>query len=183
MLRHPLGVVSALLTEAHAEGQLGNESAALLTVRHARAILDDVSPKRRKVKRAECAGVAGQYSSRVHNFRAAERNLLRAVELARDVDDSRQVCLWTVRRAENLLRQGALPETERVLSEAHELYARYGIGGMERAKLWRVSATFALATGRLDEADRWTARAREFASSHRLDHQLLRLQTLVPRAE
>jgi hypothetical protein len=179
MLRHPGGVASTLLTEAHAEGQWGNESAALMATRLARTILDDVTPGYRRIKRAECAGVVGQRYSHVHNFEAAERNLVRAFHLAQDVDDRRQVCLWAVRRAENFLRQGDLGATERALSEAHDWYRRCLIAGMERTVLWHVTASFMVATDHLDEASRWATRAKEFALAHRLDSQLARLAPLI----
>lgn len=178
-LRHPLGVVSTLLTEAHAEGQLGHEVEALFAVRRARIFLDDVTPRHRKVKRAECAGVAGQYGSRVRNFGGAERSLLRALHLAQDLDDRRQVCLWAVRQAENFLRRRDLAAAERALSEAHECYRRFAIGGMERSALWYVTASFSIAIGRLDEAHRWATHAIEFAVSHRIDHQVVRFRSLM----
>jgi tetratricopeptide (TPR) repeat protein len=182
-LRHPLGVVSTLLTEAHAQGQLGREVESISAVRHARTILDDVTPRRRQGKRAECAGVAGQYGSRVHNFGGAERSLTRALELAQDQGDQRQICLWTVRRAENFLRQRDLAATERALWDAHDCYNRLAIGGMERSALWYISTSFAIATGRLDEAHRWVSHATAFAAAHGIDHQIARFQSLLAKIQ
>jgi tetratricopeptide (TPR) repeat protein len=179
-LKHWDGVVSTLLTEAHAEGQLGNEIAALSGTREARVLLDDnVAPRYRGMKRAECAGVVGQRYSHLQNFDAAEHNLLRALQLAQEVDDRRQVCLWAVRRAENFLRQQNFFSTERTLVEAHDWFERLGVGGMERTVLWRVTAGFSVATGQLDDAVRWTRHVEAFALAHGLDSQVARLAWLT----
>jgi tetratricopeptide (TPR) repeat protein len=178
-LRHPVGVVSTHLTEAHAESQLGNEYGALLTVRNGRHILDNAAPRFRAIKRAECTGVAGQRLSHLQNFEAAESHLARALQLAQDVDDPRQVCLWAIRRAQNFLNQRNFAAAERSLSAARDWFERLSVGGMERLVLWRVTAGFLVATGERDEAVQWTNRAKEFALTHGLDYELVRLAPLI----
>ena len=182
-LRDPVAVTSTLITESHAESQLGHELAALGVARHAAARLENASPSRRRLLRLELHGVFGQRYARLRRFPAAERNLLNALRAAENVGDAVMISRAVMRRAENFTGQQNLSAAEHTLSEAHEIGERHPVRGPETPVLWRITAAFMVSAGRWDEAARWTRRARDFALQHRLTNELKRLQPMIAAIE
>lgn len=178
-LRDPVAVTSTLITESHAESQLGQEVAALDIARQAAGRLENASPARRRLLRLELLGVFGQRYARLRRFPAAERNLLNALHMAEDAGDAVMICRAVMRRAENFMGERNLSAAERALCQAHEIGERYPVRGPETPVLWRITAGFMVSAGRWDEAARWTQRAKNFALDHRLGNELKRLQSMI----
>jgi hypothetical protein len=184
-IRHPEGSASALLVEANLRGQIDDTQErrrSYVAARNALVRLDDAGRgPRRGMQRAIYIGTLGQRMSLLGQTRQAARRLRMAHQLCEAASSRTWAAIWEVRLGQNALTAGDRPAAERFMASALEAAEAMTPSGY--ASLVRGMSELSLATGRLDEAERWIVCARTVGEKLGMGHQVLLADRLMARLE
>lgn len=172
-IQHPEGAASALLVEAHLRGQLDDPSESrnsFIAARNALVRLDSAGRTARTgVQRANYIGTLGQRQSRLGQTKPAARRLLTAFRLCEAASSQTWAAIWALRAGQNALTAGDVSSAERFMTRA--LASAVALTPSGYAALTRGMSEFYLATGQLDEAERWIHRALAVGERLAMAHQ------------
>lgn len=184
-IRHPEGVASALLVEAHLRGQIDapeERRRSFVAARNGLVRLDDAGrAARRGVQRAAHVGTLGHRQSQLGQTKPAARRLLTAYQLCEAASSPTWAAIWAIRVGQNALTAGERTLAERFMTLA--LAAADTLTPSGYAALTRGMAEFYLATAQLDEAERWILRARAVGEDLAMGHQRNLADQLLTRLE
>ncbi len=184
-LRHPEGCASALLVEAHLRGQIDDPDEnrrSFIAARNALVRLDDAGrTARHGIQRAGHIGTLGHRQSQLGQTRPAARRLLTAYRLCEAASSRTWAAIWAIRAGQNALAAGEQTSAERFMALA--LAAADTLTPSGYAALTRGMGEFHLATGQLDEAERWILRAQAVGEQLAMGHQRHLADRLLARLE
>ncbi len=184
-VRHPEGAASALLVEAHLRGQVddpGEHRRSFIAARNALVRLDDARrTARRGLQRAMHIGTLGHRQSQLGQTKPAARHLLTAHRLCEAASSRTWAAIWAIRAGQNALAAADRASAERFMALA--LVDADALTPSGYAALTRGMGELHLATGQLDEAERWILRARTVGEQLTMGHQRRLADQLMARLE